>query len=145
MNILEITKKFSTNEFYFTGIEEATGDAGLFSFDLSNFTNIGVGNSYSNTILSTFSATYKSDLYGNEIVDYFAQDIIIAGNESLLKSSTYSTPFNFNVLDVNFENRLKSKLLFLDYDAGSKLNFFTDFGEYRLPNSLTFSFTELGS
>ena len=140
-DIRNITKKFSTNEFYFTGIEEATGDAGLFSFDLSNFTNIGVGNSYSNTILSTFSATYKSDLYGNEIVDYFAQDIIIAGNESLLKSSTYSTPFNFNVLDVNFENRLKSKLLFLDYDAGSKLNFFTDFGEYRLPNSLTFSFT----
>ncbi len=140
-DVRNITRKFQTNEFYFTGIEESTGNTGLFSFDLSNFQYIGVGNSYSNTIASTFSANYESDLYGNEIFDYFGQDLIIAGNESLLKSSTYSSPFNFNVLDSNFENRLKSKLLFLDYDVGSKLNFFTDFGEYRLPNSLTFSFT----
>ena len=140
-DVRNITRKFQTNEFYFTGIEESTGNSGLFSFDLSNFQYIGVGNSYSNTIASTFSPSYDSDLYGNEIFDYFGQDLIIAGNESLLKSSTYSSPFNFGVLDINFENRLKSKLLFLDYDVGSKLNFFTDFGEYRLPNSLTFSFT----
>lgn len=140
-DVRNITRKFQTNDFYFTGIEESTGNTGLFSFDLSNFQYIGVGNSYSNTIASTFSANYESDLYGNEIFDYFGQDLIIVGNESLLKSSTYSSPFNFDVLDSNFENRLKSKLLFLDYDVGSKLNFFTDFGEYRLPNSLTFSFT----
>lgn len=135
-DIRNITRKFATNEFYFTGIEETTGDTGLFSFDLSNFVNLGVGNSYSNTIASTFSATYSSSLYGNEVIDYFGQNLIVAGNESLLKTSTYSTPLNFNVLDVNFENRLKSKLLFLDYDVGSKLNFFTDFGDYRLPETL---------
>lgn len=32
-----------------------------------------------------------------------------------------------------FEDRLKSKLLFVDYDMGSKLNFFGDDLEYRLP------------
>ena len=140
-DIRNITRKFQTNEFYFTGIDESTGDDGLFSFNLSNFQNIGVGNSYSNTIASSQLPVFESDLYANEIFDYFAQELIIAGNESLLKSSTYSTPLDFGVLDSNFENRLKSKLLFLDYDVGSKLNFFTDFGEYRLPNSLTFSFT----
>ena len=140
-DIRNITRKFSTNEFYFTGIEETTGNSGLFSFDLTNFQYIGVGSSYSNTISSTYSPSYESDLYGNEIYDYLAQDLIVCGNTSLLETTTYSTPLNFDVLDQNFENRLKSKLLYLDYDAGSKLNFFTDFGEYRLPNSLTFSFT----
>ena len=140
-DVRNITRKFSTDEFYFTGIDESTGDTGLFSFNLSNFQYVGVGNSYSNTISSTYSPVFESDLYGNEIFDYFGQDLIIAGNESLLKSSTYSTPFDFKVFDANFENRLKSKLLFLDYDVGSKLNFFTDFGDYRLPNTLTFSFT----
>lgn len=140
-DILNITKRESTNKFYFTGIEETTGDSGLFSFDLTNFNSIGVGNSYSNTISSTFSPILESNLYGNEIFDYFGQSLIIAGNVSLLQSSTYSSTFNFQILDSNFESRLKSKLLFLDYDVGSKLNFFTDFGDYRLPNSLTFSFS----
>lgn len=140
-DIRNITRKLGTNDFYFTGIEELTEDAGLFSFNLSNFQSIGVGNSYSNTILSTQSALYESTLYGNEIIDYLGQELLICGNESLLQSATYSSPLNFGVLDLNFESRLKSKLLFLDYDTGAKLNFFTDSGEYRLPNSVTFSFT----
>ncbi len=138
-DIRNIVRRESTNDFYFTGIDESNGDVGLFSTTLNNFNNLGVDNEYSNTIISIFPATHESDNYPNETFDYLGQDIIICGNESLLKSSTYSTTFNFESLDDNFESRLKSKMLFLDYDMGSKLNFFTDSGQYRLPNSLEFN------
>lgn len=136
-DIMNITRRSGTNDFYFTGISELTGDIGLFSFNISNFEYIGVDNQYSNTIVSTFSAVYESSYYSNDIFDYNGTEMIICGNESLLYSSTYSTSFNFQVFDVTFEDRLKSKMVFLDYDAGSKLNFFRDNGEYRLPNSIS--------
>ena len=75
---------------------------------------------------------------GDEIFDYDGNELLICGNTSLLKSSGYS-PINFTTLDSTFEDKLKSKLLVLDYDIASKLNFFTDAGEYRLPNSLNFN------
>jgi hypothetical protein len=138
-DIINITRRSSTNTFYFTGINISSNDSGIFSFDINNFSSIGVGNSYSNTILGPL-ANYESQYFPNEIIDYEGDEIIICGNESLLYSATYSSVFNFQKPDPNFENRLKAKLLYLDYDAGSKLNFFTDFGEYRLPNSLTIDF-----
>ena len=130
-DILNITRKSSSDSFYFTSND------GLYSFDLSNFQNIGIGNSYSNSISGTY--TKQSSLYANEIFDYKGQDILIAGNTSLLRTATYSSSLDFKLLDSSFESRLKPKLLFLDYDMGSKLNFFTDQGEYRLPNAATFS------
>jgi uncharacterized protein (TIGR02145 family) len=130
-DILNITRKTASDSFYFTS------NNGLYSFNLSNFQNIGIGNSYSNTISGTYFT--QSSLYANEIFDYKGEDILIAGNTSLLRTATYSSSLNFNVLDSSFESRLKPKLLFLDYDMGSKLNFFTDQGDYRLPNSATFS------
>jgi hypothetical protein len=66
----------------------------------------------------------------------------MCGNNSLLGYSTYST-ITLNSLDSTFEDKLKSKMLVIDYDIASKLNFFTDSGEYRLPNSVTFSNTTL--
>lgn len=135
-DILNISKRGGTNSFYFTGLEISTGNSGIFEFDLNNFSQIGIGNSYSNTISGTF-ANFISPLFPNEIIDY-SGEMIICGNTSLLRSTSYS-PINFQVLDPTFEERLKSKLLFLDYDIASKLNFFDDFGEYRLPNSVTFS------
>lgn len=57
--------------------------------------------------------------------------------------ATYSTTLTFNKLDENFRSRLKPKMLFVDYDIASKLNFFTDFGDYRLPNSITVSSVDL--
>jgi subtilisin-like proprotein convertase family protein len=134
-DILNITKKTSSDIFYFTSND------GLYSFDITDFKTIGIGNSYSNAISGTY-ATYESSLYANEIFDYKGEDLLLAGNTSLLKSATYSSPINFKVLDSDFESRLKPKLLFMDYDMGSKLNFFTDQGEYRLPNSATFSLTD---
>ena len=134
-DILNIAKKESSDIFYFTSND------GLYSFDIKDFKSIGIGNSYSNAISGTY-AKLESSLYANEIFDYKGKDLLLAGNTSLLRSATYSTPLNFNVLDSNFESRLKPKLLFLDYDMGSKLNFFTDQGSYRLPSSATFSLTD---
>ena len=130
-DILNITRKTSSNSFYFTS------NNGLYSFDVTDFKTIGIGNSYSNSISGKYAI--QSSLYANEIFDYKGENLLIAGNTSLLRTATYSSNLNFKVLDSNFESRLKPKLLFLDYDMGSKLNFFTDQGEYRLPNSATFS------
>lgn len=134
-DIRNITRRTGTNKIYFTGNE------GLYYFDLSEFGKIGVGNSYSNTISGTYSKLATS-LYANEIFDYGGNQLLICGNNSLLRKSDYGTAFD--ILDSTFETRLKPKLLFMDYDMGSKLNFFTDQGEYRLPGSVTFSAPSAG-
>ncbi len=146
-DILNISRQNGTNTFYFTGLDVSTGDSGLFSFDIGSFSQIGVGNSYSNTLLSgqyvgatwVSPANYVSSYFPNETFSY-ENELIICGNNSLLRSATFSATPNFQLLDSSFEDRLKSKLVYLDYDAGAKLNFFDDFGGYRLPNSVTFSF-----
>jgi hypothetical protein len=130
-DIRNITRRSGTNDFYFTA------DSGLYSFDIGSFKYIGVGNTFSNTIAGTYAAL-KTDQYANEIFDYEGNELLICGNNSLLKAATYPL-LAFDILDDSFESRLKSKMLFMDYDIGAKLNWFTDQGEYRLPNSVTFS------
>ena len=139
-DIKSISRRTNTNTFYFTGMDELDGNSGLFSFDLSNFQYLGVNNNFSNTTLSISEPTFESENYANEIFDYNSQELILCGNDALLVSSTYSSSFNFDILDPNFLDSLKSKMLFLDYDTASKLNFFRDNGEYRLPNSVEFAF-----
>lgn len=133
-DIRNITRQSGTDNFYFTA------DDGLYRFDINSFKYIGVGNTYSNTIAGTY-ATLVTDLYANEIFDYEENELLLCGNNSLLRTATYSSSMGFDLLDDEFESRLKSKLLFMDYDIGAKLNWFTDQGEYRLPNSVTFSAT----
>ena len=41
-----------------------------------------------------------------------------------------------NVYHESFFNDLKPRLLFMDYDAGSKLYWFDDYGQYRLPERI---------
>jgi hypothetical protein len=238
-DIRNITRRQGTNTFYFTGTEPVSGHDGLFSFDISNFSTLGTGSSYSNTailnteyqnsgpntlnyissnlvinlpsgtgiynvdfdifrgddlvvygdsyaildnvtytgttthyssqlvltngylelsndnqagdiiisniIIKKVITTYEYNGYPNEIFDYNGDELLICGNNSLLGVSTYSTTLSFNSLDSTFEDKLKSKLLVIDYDIASKLNFFTDAGEYRLPNSVTFSNSTLDS
>jgi hypothetical protein len=139
-DIKSISRRKNTNQFYFTGMDELTGNTGLFSFDLSNFQYLGVNNSFSNTTLSTLEPIFESENYANKIFDYNSQDLLLCGNDALLVSSTYINALNFNVLDPDFSSTLKSKMLFLDYDVSSKLNFFRDNGDYRLPNDVEFSF-----
>jgi hypothetical protein len=62
----------------------------------------------------------------------------IIGNNSLNQFYSLSS-MDFVETDPTFNSRIKSKFLYLDYDVASKLNFFTDEGEYRLPDSVTFS------
>ena len=136
-NILDITQKGSSNVFVFTC------DKGIFNFNISNYDYIGIDNEYSNTITKSngYIGTY-STIYVNDIKDYNGT-LTVCGNTSLLEVATYSTTLTFNKLDENFESRLKPKMLFVDYDIASKLNFFTDFGDYRLPNSITVSSVDL--
>jgi hypothetical protein len=118
-----------SNKMYFSDID------GIKSFNLNDFKYIGVDNTYSNTISTTQSLISESTGYINKFYNYDNSQLIVCGNSSLLKYATFSNVLSFNPLDENnsFESRLKSKLLFLDYDIASKLNFFTDSGEYRLP------------
>lgn len=136
-DVRSITRRKGTNTFYFTGTDTTSGDDGIFSFDISNFSLLGTGSSFSNTTVGP-NATLEYVGYPNQLYDYNSTEMLICGNTSLLGVSTYSV-LNFNSLDSTFEDKLKSKMLVIDYDIASKLNFFTDAGDYRLPNSITFS------
>ena len=130
------------SKFYFT--YNNNGVQGINSFDLHDFTTIGVNNLYSNTSTITFGVTNEiTGLYPNKIFNYNDLDLLICGNTSLLQTSIFTSTLSFNILDPTFESRLKSKMLFLDYDIASKLNFFTDAGDYRLPSSINFNFNQL--
>ncbi len=138
-NMRNIIQQDGSNYFYFTGVDPVTGDDSLFSFDINNFSMIGTGSSYSNVAVGVTAATSEYVSYLNDIFDYNGQHILMSGNDSLIGYSTYSNPLVFEPLDPLFEDKLKSKMLFIDYDVASKLNFFTDAGDYRLPISTTFS------
>jgi hypothetical protein len=137
--ITNITNVNGTSQFHFSW--DNTIDQGISTFDLSAYQYIGVDNQYSNTIVGKQVSKSESSLYVNKIYNY-NDELLICGNNSLIQSSTYSvvggtvSQLSFHLLDDKFESRLKSKMLFLDYDIASKLNFFTDTGEYRLPNTV---------
>ncbi len=128
-DIRSITRKDNTNDFYFSS-------ENIYSFDINNFNYIT--SSQSNIISSTYSASLISSVYINEMYDYKGEELIICGNTSLLKSATYSI-VSFNDIDITFNDKLRSKMLFMDYDIGGKLNFFDDSQNYRMPVSVTFS------
>lgn len=132
-NITNIIQVGTSSNFYFSG------DNGILLFDITDFKTIG-DNLYSNRIVSSNTdnnkdATLITELTINKLFDYNSNELLVCGNASLLKSGTHSIPLNLSLLDPNFESRLKSKMLFVDYDVASKLNFFTDAGDYRLPSS----------
>jgi len=92
-----------------------------------------------------------NDYFSNKIIS-LQDKIILCGNSSLNKFGTYSIiskdAFNFVDLDPTFNSRVKSRFLILDYDIGSKLNFFDDNRNYRLPDATTFDlkyFTQSGT
>jgi hypothetical protein len=142
-DITNISIKSGTNRVLFTATGD-DGNSGIFGFNLDNFDTIGKDDPVSNVIVSStqsVSPELFSGLFTNRLFDYNGQELIIAGNNSIYKRSNYSQPLVFSDLDSNFESRLKSKMLFLDYDIASKLNFFTDDGDYRLPEKVNFNFS----
>jgi hypothetical protein len=92
------------------------------------------------TNLATSNSSMVANLYANKIISD-NNYLYFAGNNSLLKYGTAS----FNDLDPTVNDDLKSKFLFLDYDIASKLDFFDNDRQYRLPDSVTFSDSSLSS
>lgn len=143
-DIVNISNKLETNQIFFntTGNSEING--GIFNINLNSFDTIGIGDPISNVITSSTQSVapqLSSSIFTNSLFDYNGEELIISGNNSIFKKSNYNQSLNFNDLDPDFESRLKSKMLFLDYDIASKLNFFTDEGDYRLPEPTTFTFS----
>lgn len=130
-DIKRIIKRLNNN-FYFSS------DKGVFSFGFDNFPIVGKGTGIYNISYGLDGADLVYENYVNDIFDYKGQELILSGNESLLLSHTYSLTFN-DIIDSGFSERNKSKMLFMNYDIASKLNFFRDNGEYRLPESITFT------
>jgi hypothetical protein len=138
-DIKNIVQKGETNSFYFTGKDPETGLDSIFSFDIMDFKTLGIGDTYPNTVTGG-TASLECNYYVNKLKDYDGSELIMCSNYSKNGYYTYSSePMSFTSFDDTFEDTLKSKLLVLDYDIASKLNFFTDEGNYRLPNSVTFS------
>jgi len=134
-DIINITRRSNTNDIFFTAID------GIFKLDLSTFDLVGINDPLSNSIISSQSVSIDkvSDIFTNTLLDY-NDNLIIVGNNSIFEKSSYSQTMSFSQMDPQFDSRLKSRMLFLDYDIGAKLNFFTDEGEYRLPNSISLTF-----
>lgn len=126
-DINSITTVSGSSSIYFTSDK-------VYSIDINNFKNIDI---ISNSISSTYSAIEEYDKYINNIFDYNGVELYLCGNNSSLYYSGYTS--SIFEIDSKFNNRYTSKLLFLDYEIGSKLNFFDDTQIYRLPNSVTFS------
>jgi len=106
-----------------------------YRFNLSIFINID--NISNEVFTSTQISLISSNGYNN--ISKFNNEIELVGDNLTLEyydSSSISLPVLSFPSRTNtiFEDKLKSKLLFLDYDMGSKLNFFGDDLEYRLPN-----------
>ena len=139
------------DEFYFSS------DTGVNMFSFENFskldTTTGIYNIVSITSLNTINPLVNNvveidNRYYNDLFNYIDvvssnEELILTGNESLLKS--YDCDINTislnDIIDSGFYDRNKSKMLFMNYDIASKLNFFRDNGEYRLPEPITFDIT----
>jgi hypothetical protein len=103
----------------------------IYKFDISQFLDFGTISNFSNGSYSTVVDYHVNKLYLTD------QNVYLAGNNSLLRFDGYNSS-NYPLLDPTFDGKLRSKLLFLDYDVASKLNFFDDSGQYRLANSVSF-------
>ena len=89
-----------------------------------------MGMSNSNVFSTTFSRFLTQSAI-NAITSY-GNNLIYTGNFSLWQKSDLMAVTS-SVYDPTFFDRLKPRLLFLDYDIGSKLYWFDDYGQYRIP------------
>ncbi len=98
-----------------------------------------------NIIDVTFQ-TYLNQFAINSIFNYADTEIILVGNNSTWKLSQLSLS-SVDVYDndniSNYLDRLKPKLLFMNYDIGSKLYWFDDYGQYRIPQRFSMLITDL--
>ena len=91
-------------------------------------------NIFNSTYTSVYTQSGVNSIYFYNTTPNSQDEVIITGNNSLWEKSPSSLFSNFStVYDSEFFNNLKPRLLFMDYDAGSKLYWFDDYGQYRLP------------
>lgn len=97
--------------------------------------------SNTNVLTSTYS-NYITHSSINSIFSYENSELLLVGNNSTWISSTTASTYS-NVYDSNFFSRLKPRLLFMDYDIGSKLYWFDDYGQYRIPERIIIPSSDL--
>ena len=123
------------------------GSNNLYEIDFSTFTL--TSSVFSNVFLGSATPSLVAEINTNSIFNFNNEELVVCGNTSLFSvygfTSGNSDIYKISDLDINYNNRLKSRLLFMDYDIGSKLNFFDDLGVYRLPNSVSFTASYLDS
>lgn len=139
----------TTSSNNFGDISSITYISSTSSIFFSTFNNIyqldpisGYLSGSNSNILSTTFSIFITQSSINAIFNY-NDDILYTGNSSLWKFTDFST-FS-NVYDSTFFDRLKPRFLFLDYDMGSKLYWFDDYGQYRLPEKIEFPISYLQS
>lgn len=106
----------------------------IYTFDYTNFTTAGTVSN-----VSSFTSSINSTTYANKLFDYDGVELLLAGNFGIVEYNDYIS-LTYSYLDPTFDDRLHSKLLYMDYDMGSKLSFFDSDHNYIVPNSVTFSY-----
>ncbi|CAG7579736.1 MAG: putative photosystem II stability/assembly factor [uncultured marine phage] len=112
-----------------------------YSFDINSFTAIGLT---SNIVDGSITLVNENEY--NNIYNWDDTELQFVGDNLTLESYTFSNPTVINdKVSTDFKDKLKSKLLFLDYDMGSKLNFFGDDLTYRVPEEVVVPICITGS
>jgi len=127
-DILSVTNRFNTNDIYYSSDN-------VYKFSLNNFLTIAT---VSNELIGSPSQSIVYNGFVNEVFDYVGLEILICGNNSLASYNDYMAT-TFSSIDSSFQDKIKPRLLFLDYDIASKLNFFDNTYNYVLPDSVTIS------
>lgn len=132
-DVRSIEKKKGTPDIYVSSDKIYKFNFGSFNKFSDRTTNQSIG-----------ALLVVENIFANKITNS-THSIYLAGNNSVLKKRDLLLDTSFNDLDPSFNSRLKSRFLILDYDIGSKLNFFDDDGVYRLPDSVTIPINNLNT
>ena len=154
--IYDISNSYSAT-WSFLAIEDGTSGSNVFG-DISSITY--VGGTYSEIFFSTPNGVYQVSPFSgtfsvgttsnvvnplitqiatqssiNKIFDYNDSELLITGNFGLWESTSNLSITSFSpVYDPSYFQRLRPRLLFMDYDIGSKVYWFDDSNQYRIPN-----------
>lgn len=111
-----------------------SGDS-IIKFDINTFKYV----STTSNVVNGSSYSLLLDKYNNSIFDYKGEELYIVGNFASIYEYNYDTQA-YNSLTTE---PIIPKMLFMEYDMADKLNFFDSNYDYRLPNSVSFSSTDL--
>jgi hypothetical protein len=119
-----------------SSIEYSTQSQNLYfsTFDniyrINPFEDQSIG-SVSNIITPNFYQYYTQSGV-NSLFNYANTELYATGLNSLWIKNNFTGSFS-SVYNTEFFDNLKPRLMFMDYEAGSRLYWFDDYGQYRLP------------